>query len=132
MIKEMAQIAAECVKTPGRMSIWSDDRSGYVCVDSAEGQAIVHQAQRAAAPITSAHPGISPQFKLVFLTAAGGTVLFIALCLILSLIAGKDPPPLFEKVILGFFDLAKISFGAIVGLLGGKKLQGTGDVIALN
>jgi len=33
-------------------------------------------------------------------------------------------------VILGFFDLAKIGFGAVVGLLGGKKLQGTGEIPA--
>jgi hypothetical protein len=74
--------------------------------------------------VTAAHPPINPQFKLVFLTAMGGTVLFIVLCLILSLIAGRQPPPLFEKIILGFFDMAKIGFGAVVGLLGGKKLQG--------
>jgi hypothetical protein len=70
---------------------------------------------------TSAHPPINPQFKLVFLTAVGGTALFIVLCLVLSLIAGKTPPPLFEKVIMGFFDMAKVGFGALVGLLGGKK-----------
>jgi hypothetical protein len=66
---------------------------------------------------------INPQFKLVFLTAVIGTLLFIVLCLVLSLLAGKQPPPLFEKVIMGFFDLAKIGFGAVAGLLGGKKLQ---------
>jgi len=67
---------------------------------------------------------------LVFLTAAIGTLFFVVLCLVLTLIAGKEPPPLFEKVILGFFDLAKIGFGAVVGLLGGKKLQGTGEIPA--
>ena len=40
-----------------------------------------------------AHPPINPQFKLVFATAAAGTLLFIVLCLVLSLIAGREPPP---------------------------------------
>jgi hypothetical protein len=62
-------------------------------------------------------------FKIVFLTAAIGTLFFITLCLVLVLIAGKEAPPLFEKVIMGFFDLAKIGFGSVVGLLGGRKLQ---------
>ncbi|MGI0024879.1 MAG: hypothetical protein ACREA4_07015 [Nitrososphaera sp.] len=50
-------------------------------------------------------------------------MLFIVLCLVLTLLAGKEPPPLFEKVIMGFFDRAKIGFGTVVGLLGGRKLQ---------
>jgi hypothetical protein len=53
-----------------------------------------------------------------------GTVLLIVLCLVLSLIAGREPPPLFEKITLGFLDMVKIGFGALVGLLGSKKLQG--------
>lgn len=123
MVGEMVNIAAECVKSPGRTSVWSQRLQKYVCPDTAEGQeALADQSL----PVRAAHPPIAPQFKLVFLTASVGTVLFVILCLVLSLMAGKEPPALFEKVILGFFDLAKIGFGAVVGLLGGKKLQGAG------
>jgi hypothetical protein len=69
------------------------------------------------------HPPISGEFKLVFLTAAVGTGVFVVLCLVLVLLAGREPAPLLEKVIMGFFDMAKIGFGAVVGLLGGKRLQ---------
>jgi hypothetical protein len=119
MVTEMADIAAECLKTPTRSSVWSARLGNYVCVDTPEGQEVL---ARPSAGDASVHTPINPQFKLVFLTAVGGTVLFIVLCLVLSLLAGKQPPPLFEKVIMGFFDMAKIGFGALVGLLGGKKL----------
>ncbi|HYK00285.1 MAG TPA: hypothetical protein VE974_00925 [Thermoanaerobaculia bacterium] len=118
MSASMINIAAECLKT-GRTSVWSIHLGKYVCSDSEEGREALRDQQEVAA---HAH-AINPQFKLVFLTAAGGTVLFVLLCLVLSLLAGKEPPPLFEKIIMGFFDMAKIGFGAMVGLLGGKKLQ---------
>ena len=121
MIAEMVNIAGACLNKLSRSSVWSSRLGKYVCIDTPDGREALAQLTIRA---TSAHPPINPEFKLVFLTAVGGTVLFIALCLVLSLIAGKQPPPLFEKVILGFFDLAKIGFGALVGLLGGKKLAG--------
>ena len=121
MITEMTNIAAECLKTPRMSSVWSARLGKYVCRETPEGkEALAQLSMRDAL----AHPPIDPQFKLVFETATVGTVLFIVLCLVLSLIAGRQPPPLFEKIILGFFDMAKIGFGASVGLLGGKKLQG--------
>jgi hypothetical protein len=121
MISEMANIAAECLEHPSKKSVWSTRLNKYVCTSTPEGkEALVDQSLA----VRAAHPGINPQFKLIFVTAAGGTAVFIVLCLVLSLIAGKEPPPLFEKIILGFFDMAKIGFGALVGLLGGKKLQG--------
>jgi hypothetical protein len=66
---------------------------------------------------------ISPQFKLVFLTAACGTLLFAVLCVVLTILAKKELPGVEEKLVNGFFDLAKIGFGAVVGLLGGQRMQ---------
>ena len=122
MIGEMANIAAECVTRTRTASVWSAREGKYVRADSPEGREALTITTPA---VAAAHPPISPQFKLVFVTAAAGTLLFVVLCLVLSLVAGREPPPLFEKLIMGFFDLAKIGFGAIVGLLGGKRLQGT-------
>lgn len=122
MIAEMTAIAAECVKTPGRPSVWSPQLGRYVCSNDPEwSRAVASQTQ----PMQASHPPISPQFKLVFLTSAVGTFLFVVICLVLSLLAGRQPPPLLEKVTMGFFDLAKIGFGAVVGLLGGRQLQGS-------
>lgn len=121
MIAEMANIAAECVRTPRRASVWSPELGRYVCPAS---PGLPAGDVRYSPAARSDHTPISPQFKLVFLTAAGGTLLFVAVCLGLSLVAGREPPPLLEKIIVGVFDLAKIGFGAIVGLLGGKHLQG--------
>jgi hypothetical protein len=123
MLKEMAQIAVECLKHPRRKSIWVPGSREYVCPKTeAARRALALEINSVEGERT--HPPLDPQFKLVFLTAAGGTLLFIVLCLVLTLIAGKEPPPLFEKVVTSLFDLAKIGFGAVVGLLGGKQLQG--------
>lgn len=70
---------------------------------------------------------LSAHSKLIFLTAAGGTLLFVFICLGMALAAGKEPPPLFERIIMSFFDLAKIGFGAVVGLLGGRTLHAEGS-----
>src|SRR4051812_26635645 len=71
----------------------------------------------------SSRPAINPAFKLVFLTAAGGTALFVAICVATTLWVGKDPPPLLDKTISSLFDMAKIGFGAVAGLLGGHTLK---------
>jgi hypothetical protein len=132
MIKEMADIAAACLKAPRRLSVWCPEKGTYICPDSDEvwdqntPPPGGHPKSSAdlVFPATAQHGAITPQFKLVFLTAAIGTLLFVLLCLASSFVAGKDPPPLVDKVIMGFFDLAKIGFGAIVGLLGGKAIGG--------
>lgn len=126
MIKDMALIAAECVKHPRRKSIWLPDEGRYVCPDSEDARRYYErmaEAQQRQTPPDAVNPSLDPQFKLVFQTAAGGTLLFVTLCVVLTLAAGKEPPPLFEKVVLSIFDLAKIGFGAAVGLIGGKKFQ---------
>jgi hypothetical protein len=82
---------------------------------------LLEQGNATASP---GHPPISAAFKLVFLTAAGGTLLFALLCVVVTLAAGKEPHPLVERLVSGFFDLAKIGFGAVAGMLGGQSLKG--------
>jgi hypothetical protein len=67
-------------------------------------------------------PRIDPKFKLVFLTAASGTLLFTLICVALHLVTTGEPPPARKEFIEGMLTMAKIGFGAIVGLLGGKVL----------
>ena len=118
VVDDMLKIAAECVRHPKRHAVWSPERHQYVCPETEEGQRVSLDAQ------SRAHPPLNSQFKLVFVTASAGTLLFVVLCIVLTLVAGKEPPPLFEKVVMSIFDMAKIGFGAIVGLLGAKRLDG--------
>jgi hypothetical protein len=122
MLKDMAQIAGECLRTPRHESVWNPQLERYVCPELDEG-AISTQGPPADSTLVKQHSPLGAEFKLVFLTAFVGTLLFAAFCLVLTLLAGEEPRPLLEKTISGFFDLAKIGFGAIVGLLGGKSIQ---------
>jgi len=117
MLKDMILVAAGCIKYPGRRAVWSPQLGSYVCPDTEEGQKVT------LAPESRAYPPLNPQFTLVFTTAAVGTLFFILLCVILTLIAGEDPS-LMTEIIRGLFSLAQIGFGAIVGLLGGKLFSG--------
>lgn len=128
MLSEMGSVAVECFKNPRRRSLWSPQLGRYVCPDSDEGQAALAAARDVVVSgelkeKAAAYPPINPQFKLVFLTAALGTFLFLALCVMMTLLAGREPPPLMERFVTTVLDLVKIGFGAIVGLLGGKVLQ---------
>jgi len=128
MIAEMAKVAAECIKNPGKQSVWSTELGRYLCPDSDDGKAALAKAKDIVVSTemkekAASYPSINPQFKLVFLTAAFGTFLFLALCVTVTLIAGKEPPPLMDKFVTTVLDLVKIGFGAIVGLLGGRVLQ---------
>ena len=113
----MAAVAAECIKRPGSLSVWSNRLGRYVCQHEPEFQSVLAERQ----PETPAP--ISPAFKLVFLTAAGGTLLFVVICFVATVLAGKDMPEPLSKLVTGLFDLAKIGFGAVVGLLGGQTLK---------
>jgi hypothetical protein len=127
MVKDMATTAAECVRKPRSTSIWVPELGKYVCPDSPDSEEELAAAEQALSgrelkADIAAGPTISSQFKLVFLTAAGGTLLFVLICVALTLAAGKEPHPLLEKVVMSLFDLAKIGFDAVVGLLGAKHL----------
>ena len=116
---EMLDTAIECARTPGYISIWSERLGRYVCKRDPEFQRTMVEQSDA----KTARPPISAAFKLVFLSAAGGTLLFIVICVVTTIWARKDPPPLLEKTITSLFDLAKIGFGAVVGLLGGQHIR---------
>jgi hypothetical protein len=123
MVGEMASMAAECFKRTRRASVWSVRLGKYVCSDTLEGQEALDQLTwREAAK----HPPLSSEFKVVFATAVAGTAIFACVCVTLTFLAGKEPHPLLEKVIMGLFDLVKIGFGAVVGLLGGKQIASEG------
>lgn len=117
MLRDMAVIAAECIKHPDRRAVWSPHLEKYVCPDTDEGRTVPldHESRT--------HPPLSSQFKLVFGAATGGTLLFVLLCVVLTFAAGKEPPSLMTELIRGLFSLAQIGFGAVVGLLGGKRLN---------
>jgi hypothetical protein len=60
---------------------------------------------------------------LVFLTSAGGTLLFVLICVVTTIAAGQNMPDPLHELIRGIMDLAKIGFGAVVGLLGGQSMR---------
>src|SRR6516225_6996699 len=123
MIKEMVNVAEECIRVPRHRSVWSSEQQKYVCPEYERQNVVAQHSQAVTVEETERHPPIGSHFKLVFLPAAVGTLVFVLFCFVCSLAAGRQPPPLLEQVILGFFDLAKIGFGAIVGLLGGKAIR---------
>jgi hypothetical protein len=60
---------------------------------------------------------------LVFLTAAGGTLLFVILCVVLTLATKGAPPLLLEKLVESILTMAQIGFGAVVGHLEVKSCR---------
>ena len=121
---DIIAIARECVQKPGRVSIWSSKQGKYVCTRDPRFQQVLAEQT---VEVAAADPPLGSAFKLVFTTAAAGTFLFVAICVVTTLIAGKEPPPLLEKTITSLFDLAKIGFGAVVGLLGAQVLKPASD-----
>jgi hypothetical protein len=120
MLKAAVETAVHCTKL-GRVSVWSEELQKYVCVrDAGFEKAIQNQNLK----VEQEHPSINPVFKLVFVAAFGGTVFFVILCVGIHLWLGKEMPPLTVKLVDAMLDMAKIGFGAVVGLLGGQTLRG--------
>jgi hypothetical protein len=117
----MAGVLAECVRKPGLKSVWSERHRRYICEDHPEFETAMAEQSVA---ISRGRSPLSSSFKLVFLTSVGGTVLFTGICVATSLLAGREPPPLMLELVRWAGDLAKIGFGAIVGILGGQALRG--------
>jgi hypothetical protein len=116
LLREMSNVAAECFKHPREVSVLSEEDGKY---HEAGELKYLRESERER---TSTAKVIDPYFKLVFLTATFGTLFFFVACIVLHVATGGNPPPLLDKFIQGLFDLVKIGFGAIVGLLGGKAI----------
>ena len=115
--EDMMATAIECVRKPGRTSIWSARLGKWLCSDDPEfQQALADQSTMS----TAARAPIGAAFKLVFLTAEGGTAFFLIICVGLTILLDKPHSDFTERLILSVFDLAKIGVGAIAGLLGVK------------
>jgi len=125
MIGAMKDVAVECFKRPGRSAVWVPQRGQYLCPDSEEFAAAQREQSLATGSDTGTaarRPTLDRKFKLIFVTASVGTLLFTMLCVSLHLITDGAPPPAMGKLIDGRFDLVKIGFGAVVGLLGGQAM----------
>lgn len=125
MIEAMKDLAVACFKNPGRSLVWVSQQGKYLCPDSEEFSLARGQQGVEAEPgvAEAQRPPIDSKFSLIFVTAAVGTLLFTVLCVSLHLITDGEPPPAMGKLIDGMFDLVKIGFGALVGLLGGPFLS---------
>ena len=121
LTKRMAGVATECVRTPGRASLWSARLGRYVCENDPEFEAV--KAEQGVA-ISQGRAPLSSMFKLVFLTSVAGTFLFTVVCVATSILAGREPPALMVELVRWAGDLAKIGFGTIVGMLGGQAIRG--------
>jgi hypothetical protein len=120
IIQAMAETAVECARTPGYLSIWSPSLGRYVCQRDPE----YPKAKSENGIIGSVdRPTISAAFKLVFLTAAGGTLLFVVICVLLTVIVRNSEPNLIKELNDALLDPVKVGFGAVVGLLGGQNLK---------
>ena len=116
-MQDMVLIAKECIQHPNRRAVWSPELRSYICPETAKRSSV------ALDPRSISHPSISKEFKLVFFAPFFGAILFISLCVILTLTAGREAPSLTVEVTRGLFSMAQVGFGAIVGLLGGRRLN---------
>jgi hypothetical protein len=120
LIRSMAAVATECVKSPGRTSIWSKKAGKYVCSKDPEYREATHQQT---AEVSLEHPPINQTFKLVFLTSAFGTVFFTGLCLVVHWATGGVMPTATQKLVDGMLSMAQIGAGAVFGLLGAQGMK---------
>ena len=69
---------------------------------------------------TSKTIGLPSSFKLIFISLLGLTLLCFAICLYLSF---QDPLNIAQTKLFGTCEtMMKMGFGAIVGLIGGKRV----------
>jgi hypothetical protein len=120
----MARVATECVKRPYLPGVWCPENNKYVRkVEQTDAADHGSEAVRPPQDQARTPPPLGTQFKLVFVSAFGGTMFFILLCVLVTLVTGGQPTPLEEELVRGLWDLAKIGFGSVVGILGSKTLK---------
>lgn len=118
-LERMGKVAAECFRNPTRPSFWVEGEGRYVCPD---GTVLYREASEVSQKQLSDAGRLDPKFKLVFWTVAIGTVFFTLLCVLIHLITNGELPSGRKELSDSFLTMAKIGFGAIAGLLGGKSL----------
>jgi hypothetical protein len=119
---KMVQVAAECIKRPRQHAVWHPERGEYLSRDPEKVAGVEPGASRQPVDRPETPPPLSSQFKLVFVSALGGILLFVLICVVVTLASGRELASAEEKLVQGLFDLAKIGFGSVVGLLGSKAL----------
>jgi hypothetical protein len=118
-LAKMGKLAIECVKDPRRPSFWLEAEKRFICPKGEEDQAkAADRVAHTAIPQPAAR--IDPRFKLVFLTVAIGTLLFTLICVGLVLATTGELPPARKELVQSILTMAKVGFGALGGLLGGK------------
>jgi hypothetical protein len=118
-VARMGKLAVECIKDPRRPSFWLEAEGRFICPKGKEAQA--NAADRVTqTAISQPAARIDPKFKLIFLTVAIGTLLFTLICVVLVLASTGELPPARKELVQSILTMAKIGFGALGGLLGGK------------
>jgi hypothetical protein len=118
-VVKMGKLAVECVKDPGRPSFWLETEGRFICPKGKEAQA---KAADRVADSATLQPAarVDPRFKLIFLTVAVGTLLFTLICVGLVFASTGELPSAQKELVQSLLTMAKIGFGALGGLLGGK------------
>jgi hypothetical protein len=114
---KMGKVAAECLKKPGRPSFWVEREGRYICPEEGDLRHVTNQTTQTS---LSTAERIDPKFKLVFLTAAIGTFLFTLICVAVHLLTNGELPPGRKELSDSLLTMAKVGFGAVAGMLGGK------------
>jgi hypothetical protein len=88
---------------------------------------LFEEAEGSLSPKTMAsHPPINPTFKLVFLTTALGTLLFVILSIGAHLWMGtSDLTGSLKSLVDTMINMAQLGCGAVAGLLGGYTANTT-------
>ena len=129
MITEMVNVAVECVQHPKRASVWAPELGRHICSDSEESKTSLAEEQRIAVSHPARkrvqeHSRIDPSVRACACDRCSRHItIHPPLCSTNMVQRGRYAYGSREAG-NGLFDIARIGFDAVVGLLGGKVLQG--------